>query len=79
MSRIVIIEYRGTKARRETDANLPLCREVTITCGDAEHICIVLREVFGCNDGIVWFRGGMHLDKNFVGEGLGNSEIGVRG
>lgn len=73
------MEEREHKGWRETNTNLPLRREVTITCGDTEHVCIVLREVFGCNDGIVWFRGGMHLGKNFVGEGLGDSEIGVRG
>ena len=66
-----------TKPEREPKY-LPLCREVAITCGDAEYICIVVGELRGSNEGIVWFRGGMHLGKNFIGEGLGDSENRVR-
>jgi len=50
--------------------HLPLGREVSVPRRDTEEEAVKLCQHLRSDDGIVWFRRGVHLDKDFVGKGF---------
>ena len=55
------------------ETHLPLGGEVTVTSGDTKQVGIEFRQLRGRNDGVGWFRRGMHFGQDFNWEGLWDS------
>ena len=54
--------------------SLPLCREVAITCGNAEEESIVLLEFFRRDEGDAWILARrIHFRKDVFGKGFFDS------
>lgn len=56
---------------------LPLRGEVTVASGDTEQDRVVLEQVVRLDNGVARLGGGVHLDQNIVGEGLGDPSEAV--